>query len=163
MRVRLEATVEELEQRGDELIKALAAQFVDFDPDLAEALEKAAPHKHSNLYPRVIKDLTKITTTEYQAQLRGMLKDIGAVLDGQPLRKAFGDPPEKPEPGEEPDEKPEPGDYNPKTDEIVPEPEESEEDEGEEGEEKAKKSMPDIVAGKAGLTLPDNGGLGDAV
>lgn len=159
MRVRLEATVEELERRGDDLIHALAGQLSDFDVDLAEALVKAIPvkdpdsHKaHDNLQFRVLRELKKMTTTEYKIQLRGMLEDISAVLDGQaPLRKAFGDPPEKPEPGEEPEEKPEPGEYDPKTDEIVPEPEEEEE------EEEAEKSMtPHITVGKAGISFPKN-------
>jgi hypothetical protein len=137
MRVRLEATVEELQKRGEDLIHALADQLSAFNPDLADLLEKAVPHKTPKPPYRVLRDLKQITTAEYKRQLDAMLKDIGAVLASKPLKKAFGDPPEKPEPGEEPEEKPEPGEYDPKTDTIVPEPE-NEEDEDEEEE----KSMP---------------------
>lgn len=153
MRVKVEATVDELEQRSDELIKALAEQLRDFDPDLSDALEKAAQGGSvvaDTLQYRVLRDLKAITTAEYKRQLQGMVTDITAVMEAPVLRKAFGDPPEKPEAGEEPEEKPEPGDYNPKTDEIVPEPEPEEDEE----EDTAKSWVPDVTAGKAGLTYP---------
>ena len=154
MRVKLIATAEELEDRGEELVKALAHQLGHFNPELGEALEKATGGGKvvaSGLQYRVLRELKKQTTDEYQRQLKGMIDDIMGVLEGKSLRKAFGDPPEKPEAGEEPEEELEPGDYDPKNDEIVPEPEDEDEEE-EEGE----KSMPppDIVAGKAGLSFP---------
>lgn len=144
MRLRLLATPEELETKGGDLVKALAQRLADYDPELGEALIKAARVKEpvssvtaDNLQFKALRDIKAITTKEYKRQLQGMLEDIDKVLDGKPLRKAFGDPPEEKEVGEEPEEKLEPGDYDPKTDEIVPEPEEDEEDEEDEDEEKS--------------------------
>lgn len=143
MRLRLIATPEELESKGGDLVKALAEQLSAYDPELGEALIKASRVKDppsvadDNLQYRVLREIREITTKEYKRQLQGMLEDIDGVLAGRPLRKAFGDPPEKPEPGEEPEEKPEPGEYDPKTDDIVPEPEEEDEEDEDEGEEKS--------------------------
>jgi hypothetical protein len=144
MRLRLEATPEELEAKGGELVKALAQRLADYDPELGEALIKASRVKDpaskkaaDNLQFRVLREIKDETTREYKRQLQGMLGDIDTVLAGGSLRKAFGDPPEKPEPGEEPEEKPEPGEYDPKTDEIVPEPEEEDEEDEDEEEEKS--------------------------
>jgi hypothetical protein len=142
MRLRLTATPDELEVKGPDLIKALAQRLGDYDPELGEALEKAARVREpeskaaaDNLQFRALRDIKDRATQEYKRQLRGMLIDIDAVLEGKPLRKAFGDPPEEKDPGEEPEEPLEPGDYDPKTDEIVPEPEEEEDEEDEDEDE----------------------------
>lgn len=154
MRVKVEATVEELEQRGDELVKALADQLWAFNPDLSEQLEKAVAKATGDpLQFKVLRQLTAQTTAEYQRQLKGMVDDIMAVLEGRKLRKAFGDPPEEDEDEGEPEEPLEPGDYDPKNDEIVPEPEDEDEEE-EEAEKSLQPPPPDIVAGKAGLSFP---------
>lgn len=143
MRLRLTATPEELETKGGDLIKALAKRLEDYDLELGEALIKAAKVKDpdskaaaDNLQFRVLREIKAATTKEYKRQLQGMLEDIDGVLNGK-LRKAFGDPPEEKEPGEEEEEPLEPGDYDPKTDTIVPEPEEEDEEDEEEEEEKS--------------------------
>lgn len=158
MRVRVEATVKELEERCDDLVRALADRFSDFDPGLAEMLEKALPHKEQELKYPVLRELKRRTTVEYEAQLKKMLGAISDVLDGKSeLRKAFGDPPEKPEPGEEPEEELEPGDYDPKTDEMVPEPELEEEEEEEEEKSLAKAEQePQVRVGQAALYVPES-------
>lgn len=144
MRLRLLATPEELETKGGDLIKALAERLADYDPELGEALIKASRVRDpkskaaaDNLQFKALRDIKGITTQEYKRQLQGMLEDIDNVLAGKPLRKAFGDPPEEKEPGEEPEEELEPGDYDPKTDDIVPEPEEEDEEDEDEEEEKS--------------------------
>lgn len=141
MRLQLTATPEELEEKGPALVKALAQRLSVYDPELGDALIKAAKVRDpksdladDNLQYRVLRELKDQTTREYKRQLKGMLEDIAGVLDGKTLRKAFGDPPEEKEPGEEEEEPLEPGDYDPKTDTIVPEPEEEDEEEDEDEE-----------------------------
>lgn len=158
MRVRLETTVEELEQRGEDLIRALADQLEPFAPGLSEQLIKAVRNPKSdaddNLQFPALQGMKDVTTAEYERQLAGMLADISKVLDGRTLRKAFGDAggeDEEEEDEGEPEEPLEPGDYDPKTDSIVPEPEDEEEEE--EGEEE-EKSMRHVTAGKAGIYIP---------
>jgi hypothetical protein len=155
MRLQLTATPEELEEKGPDLIKALAQRLDAYDPDLSDALIKAAKVRDpksdladDNLQFRVLREIKEQTTREYKRQLRGMLEDIGEVLDGRSLRKAFGDPPEEKEPGEDEDEEPlEPGDYDPKTDEIVPEPEEEEDEDEDEEKSVAPKTTEATTAG----------------
>ena len=155
MRVRLETTVEELEQRSDDLIRALADQLEPFAPELSDRLSKAVRNPKSdgddNLQYPALQGMKDVTTAEYERQLAGMLADIAKVLDGRTLRKAFGDAggEDEDEDEGEPEEPLEPGDYDPKTDSRVPEDEE-EEEEGEEEE----KSMRHVTAGKAGIYIP---------
>lgn len=169
MRFRLEASPGELPQKRDALIKALVDEFGRLDPDLAESLEKALPPREPELKFRVLQELRDKTVTEYERLTKRMLTDIGKVLDrsltgataGGALAKAFGvgPPPKDPEEEEEegePEEPLEPGDYDPKTDEIVPEPEEEEEEE--EGEKSLKDEKPPgfIYAGKSSLYVPES-------
>ena len=154
MRLQLEATPAELWSKGNALLEELAKAFADINPDLAEALEKALPPKEQDLKYPALRGLKAVTGQEYDRMLKRMLADIGKVLDksvsGNQFVKALQEemasagehvehlikqlgPPEKDE-DEEPEEAEEPlepGDYDPKTDEIVPEPEEEEEEETE--------------------------------
>ena len=140
MRFRLDAQPGELPRKRDALVKALVDEFGRLDPDLAENLEKALPPREPELKYRVLQELRNQTVDEYEKMLKRMLAEVGKVLDrtltgaSGGLSKAFGvgPPPKDPEEEEEegePEEELEPGDYDPKTDEIVPEPEEDEEDE----------------------------------
>jgi len=122
VRVKVEATVTELETKGDALLKALASRLEDYNPELAEVLEKAATRKKDPKPPtRVLKDLRDITEAEYDRQIKGMIADIAKVMEGKPLRKALKKAPEA-DADSEPEEPLEPGDYDAKTDSIVPEP-----------------------------------------
>lgn len=169
MRFTLEASPGELPRKRDALIKALVDEFGRIDPDLAESLEKALPPREPELKFRVLQELKAKTVAEYERLTKRMLADIGKVLDRSVsgtsaegnLSKAFGvgPPPKDPEEDEEeegePEEPLEPGDYDPKTDEIVPEPEEEDEDEEEEKSLKDEKPEGFISAGKASLYVPD--------
>ena len=147
MELFLEAEPGEIEARGEALIHRLADLVGPFNRDLEDALHKALPAKESDLKYKVLQELKKNTAEAYQALLDAMVSDIGKVLDqaakSTTFQKAAGMPPptkdedEEDEPEE--DEEPlEPGDYDPKTDEIVPEPEEEDEEGEEEETEKAE-------------------------
>ena len=140
MRLQLEATPAELHEKGEALLGELAKAFSGIDSDLAEALEKALPAKEQELKYPALRGMKKIADDEYERTLKKMLAAIGKILDQSvsapsvSLTKAFGmDPPEKEEPElgteGEAEEELEPGDYDPKADEIVPEPEEDEDEE----------------------------------
>jgi len=81
MRFRLEATPQELESKGDALLKALIDEFHDVDHDLAERLEKSLPPKEPVLKYPVLRAIHKKTAQAYDAMLQAMLVDIGKVLD----------------------------------------------------------------------------------
>jgi hypothetical protein len=135
MRLRLEAGPDELRDRGDDLIKALVESLYPVNPELAEKLEKALPHKQEQLKYPVLQELAKKTQEEYERQLNLMNKEIGKVLD-RSFKKAFGDLDEEATEGDDEDEL-EPGDVDPETGELIPEPEEEEEEGEEEEVEKA--------------------------
>ncbi len=136
MRLRIEATPDELADKSESLIKALADTLAPVAPDLAERLEKAIPKDTPKLRQPALREIHEITSKTYEARLKWMLKDINAVLDRAVMKKAFESATqssEPPEPGEEP-EKLEPGDIDPKTGEEVPEEEEPEPEPEEEEE-----------------------------
>lgn len=128
MRVIIDATPDELAEKSEALIQALAHELADVAPDLAEALEKALPKSSVKMLQPALEDIHEITRKAYAERLKWMMVDIGKVLNRAVMKKAEGD-----EPGEEKEEL-EPGDINPETGEEVPEKEE-EPEEDEEGEE----------------------------
>jgi hypothetical protein len=77
----LEASPEELEQKGHALIKALAAEVRLYAPDLAESLEKALPPPDQVLKYPVLQQLADKTREEYARALERMVGEIGKVLD----------------------------------------------------------------------------------
>lgn len=83
MRLRLEATPDELLVKGDALVDAIAQAVQDVHPDLADRLHKAMPEPDDGepAYP-VIRDLCANFRAAYEKQTAAMLKDIGRVLDG---------------------------------------------------------------------------------
>ncbi len=128
MRLRIEATPDELADKSELLVKALVDTLAPVAPDLAERLEKAIPKDIPKLRQPALREIHEITRKAYEARLKWMIKDIGKVLDRAVMKKAFesiSQPSEPPEPGEEP-EKLEPGDIDPETGEEVPEEEEPE-------------------------------------
>jgi len=96
MRVRLEATPQELSEKGEELIKALAHELYPVSPELAETLEKALPEKEPALKYKALRDIHKITKDEYEKTLERIHLDIAKVLAeaventsvGQPITKS---------------------------------------------------------------------------
>jgi len=80
MRLQLEATPQELNEKGDELIKALVRELYPTSPELAENLEKALPKKEPVLKYRALRDIHKITKEEYEKTLERMHLDISRVL-----------------------------------------------------------------------------------
>lgn len=81
MRFRLEASPEELEQKGNALIKALAHQVRLAAPDLAERLEKALPPPEQTLKYPALQQLADHTREEYARTIERMVDAIGKVLD----------------------------------------------------------------------------------
>ena len=122
MRLRIEATPDELADKSEALIKALADSLSDVAPELADQLEKAIPKDIPKLFQPTLRKIHEITRKEYEARLKWMVKDIGKVLD-RSMAKAETDE----EGGKI--EKLEPGDINPDTGEEVPYEEEEEEGE----------------------------------
>ena len=98
MRIKIDATPDELNEKGDALIKALMHSIAPVCPELAEQLEKALPEKPPTLRYRALRDIHEITKKEYQKTLEAMHLDIARVLDdaangtsaGQEFQKAMG-------------------------------------------------------------------------
>lgn len=98
MRIRVEGTVEELSERGDELCKALSEQLMRVAPDLSDTLRKAVEaRKESSLKYRALRDMKKLSRKALLDQYELMLQEIGEVLDRtvEPIRKSE-DPVEDP-------------------------------------------------------------------
>lgn len=81
MKLRLDATPQELAEKGERLVESLGELFRSVNPDLAEALEKALPRKESELKFPVLREIQKKEEAEYERQMKLMVKDIGKVLD----------------------------------------------------------------------------------
>ena len=130
MRLRIEATQDELASKAEILVKAIADTLVYVAPDLSEKLEKAIIKDTVKSEHAVLRDIHKRTRKLYEERIDWMLKDINKVLD-RSMAKGEGEPKEYvPE-----EEKPGPGDINPDTGEEIPEEEEEIEPEEDEEEE----------------------------
>lgn len=81
MKLSLEATPQELEEKSGDLLKALTEIIGPVAPDVVEALAKALPRKEPALKFPVLRELQKRTEALYDKMVESMLKDIGAVLD----------------------------------------------------------------------------------
>ena len=81
MRLRLDATTEELNTKGEDLIKALVESLTPTNPELAESLEKALPQPRPRLRYKALRELQEKTEENYRKMLDSMVKDIGKVLD----------------------------------------------------------------------------------
>lgn len=141
MRLRIEATPDELAEKSEALVRALADTLGPVAPDIAEQLEKALPKSAAKMIQPALREIHEVTRKAYDARLKWMLKDIGKVLDGAVLTKAEGDePPDPGEPPPDPDEDPETGEpiFDPQTglspSEAAEEKEESPEEEEQETE-----------------------------
>ena len=92
MKLRIEASPEEFESKGPDLIKALADHIQDYDPALADALFKAVkkpPKKEHELKHKVLKDLDAATHKVYQAAMAKMTKQILDLASGELITKAL--------------------------------------------------------------------------
>lgn len=114
MRLVIEATQDELAEKSEALVKAIAGVLEDVAPELADRLEKAIHKGVPKLAQPALRRIHEITRKEYEARLKWMVRDIGKVLD-RSLSKAEEDGDEGPK------EELEPGDINPDTGEEVPE------------------------------------------
>lgn len=81
MRIRVDATPEELGAKSSEMVKSIEALLRPVNPEMADALEKAIPYKEKELKFPVLRELQKRTETAYEKQMALMIKDIGKVLD----------------------------------------------------------------------------------
>ena len=153
MKLLFEAAPEDYHARRDEFVKALTDGVSAFDPQLADVLEKALPPHEPNLKWRVLQDLHKQTTKQYQARVQAMLADIDNVLE-RSFQKAEGDePPEYKTPEQKAAEMDEDEEGNPKFDDegnppsdaLTPqpgaEPEEEDEEEELEGSIQARRNL----------------------
>ena len=90
MKLRLEATPDELREKSGKLIERLRDELIDLAPGLAAILEKALSPKEAVLKYPVLRELAQQTSDEYDRTIERMLKDIGKVLD-RPLEVAKTD------------------------------------------------------------------------
>lgn len=91
MRFFLEGEPEELAEKADLVLGELIKAFSGIAPDFVERLHKALPEaKPVELRLPVLRELHDKTREAYAEQLKLMLKDIGAVLDGG-VEKGFYD------------------------------------------------------------------------
>ena len=81
MKLRVDATPEELEEKAPDLVKAMIELLRPASPEMADVLEKAIPRKEKELKFPVLRALQKQTEVAYEKQMELMLKDIGKVLD----------------------------------------------------------------------------------
>jgi hypothetical protein len=89
MRFRLDATEEELYEKGERLVEALSRSLAYAHPGLSEALEKALPEKDTDLKYSVLRGMKAEARAEYEATLKRMLADIWEILDSSSaLQKA---------------------------------------------------------------------------
>jgi len=80
MRLQLEATPDELTEKGEDLIRSLVRQVAPFSPQLAETFEKALPARKVQLRQRVLREIHEKTKIEYQKTLTRMMDDIHKVI-----------------------------------------------------------------------------------
>jgi hypothetical protein len=87
VKLSLDATPEELDTRGPDLVGALSRALAPHAPELADALSKALPPKERTLKHKALRDLHAKVKHRYAQQLERMNAEIAALLDGE-LRKA---------------------------------------------------------------------------
>lgn len=80
MRLSLEATPTELNEKGEQLIRSLMETVAPLSLELAERLEKALPEKKVKLRQRALRDIHEQTKAEYRKTLDRMVEAIGKVL-----------------------------------------------------------------------------------
>lgn len=88
MKLRLDATPDELQTKSGKLIKALSELLRPAAPDLSEILEKALPAKEQELKYPVLRELQRRTQKLYEKHIQKMLQEIGTVLDGSKVAKS---------------------------------------------------------------------------
>lgn len=81
MKIRLEATPEELRERADELVTQLSKALRAHAPEVAERLEKASSPKEVELRHRALRDMHQRAQKLYQMQMDRMIDDIGQALE----------------------------------------------------------------------------------
>lgn len=87
MKLNLDATREELSERGDELVDALAKAVRPHAPELADALQKALPPKEQELKHKALRQSHDKMRKRYGVMLDRMNAEIAALLDGE-LKKS---------------------------------------------------------------------------
>lgn len=86
MKLTIEGTQEELQEKREQLLKALVDEFRTLDPELATILQKAIPRREPQLKFRVLRQLHEQTKTAYKEQLQKLVDDIEAVLNTEPVQ-----------------------------------------------------------------------------
>ena len=80
MQFTLDATPDDLETKGDELIKSLMQAVYLHNPELAERLEKALPEKKVELRDKPLQQVHKRTAQAYKEMLEEMTGAINKVI-----------------------------------------------------------------------------------
>jgi hypothetical protein len=81
MKLRLEATPEEIESKAPRLVAALSKALRAHAPDVADQLLKAIPEKESPLKHQVLRDIHGKISNRYAITLDMMVEEIGKRLE----------------------------------------------------------------------------------
>lgn len=82
MKLHLEATQQELTERGDDLLEGLAKALDEHAPDLAKALRKAQPeHNGVELRHKALRELKGSVAHRYRRQMDMMNAEIAALFE----------------------------------------------------------------------------------
>lgn len=93
MKLNLDATKEELNERGDELLDALAKAVAPHAPELADAIQKAAlPPKEVALKHKSLRTVHERMRRRYKRQLDQMNAEIASLLDGELKKSEMASP-----------------------------------------------------------------------
>ena len=82
MKFALEATPEELGEKGEDLIRSLRDLLQYSAPETAELLEKALPTKEPNLKFPVLRGIYRNTKKEYQAMCERIVNGAMEIIEG---------------------------------------------------------------------------------
>ena len=80
MKLQLEATPEEIQERASDIVKALEDIIAEHAPDVADALVKALPQKSPEMHYPALKHLQQQSEALYGSMMAQMIDKIGDVI-----------------------------------------------------------------------------------
>jgi len=92
VRVTIDATPEELRDKGAELVSRLAKSLAEYAPDLAERLVKAASSDQGPVEIRVLflREQQERIRRRYDRQLKRMLAEVEQLIDTEVKKSEAG-------------------------------------------------------------------------
>lgn len=87
MKLRLDATQEELATRGEDLVEGLAKALQEHAPELADALQKALPPKETSLKHKSLRELHETVRRAYAVQMDRMNEELASLISAD-LKKS---------------------------------------------------------------------------